>query len=47
MRKRNLKIWILESMISMMDQRSTSMKASAPATTDYGVNVKVFGKARL
>ena len=30
-----------------MDQGSTSMKASASTTTDYGVNVKVFGKTRL
>ena len=31
----------------MMDQGSTSMKASAPATVDYEVNVKVFGKTKL
>ena len=30
----------------MMDQGS-SMKASVPTTTDYGVNVNVFCKTRL
>ena len=34
-------------MVSMMDQESISMKASAPTTTDYGINVQVFGKTRL
>ena len=34
-------------MVSVMDQGSTSMKASAPATADYEVNVKVFGKTKL
>ena len=32
-------------MVSMMDQGSTSMKASGPATVDSGV--KVFGNTRL
>ena len=34
-------------MVSMMDQGSISTKASVPTTTENGVNVKVFGKARL
>ena len=42
-----MKIRILESMVSMMDQESTSMKASAPTTANYGVNVKVFGKTKI
>ena len=33
-------MWILESMVSMMDQGPTSMKASAPTTADYGVKCK-------
>ena len=32
-------------MVSMMDQGSTSVKASGPATVDSGV--KVFGNTRL
>ena len=32
-------------MVSMMDQEFTSMKASGPATVDFGV--KFFGKTRL
>ena len=29
------------------EQGSTSLKASAPTTADYGLNVKVFSKTRL
>ena len=33
-------MWILQSMVSMMDQGPTSMKASAPTTAGYGVKCK-------
>ena len=56
-RKRNLKIWILLGIVSMMNQGSTSMKTFAPTWTylenlcnypvEYGVNINIFGERRL
>ena len=45
-KKKKLKKLDIGNYGPMMDQGS-SMKASVPTTTDYGVNVKVFCKTRL
>ena len=37
----------IESTVSILDQRSTSTKASTATTVDYGENLRFFGKTRL
>ena len=46
-KKKKLKNLDIGKLVLMMDQGSTSMKASAPTAADYGVNVKNFGKTML